>query len=790
MTSTIASSLTITFDKLCHELSSRYVWLFLIFSFGLNAQIFRPSLPSPPQETQPSPNPNKRVVPPRPDAPLQGEYNINAREQVRDGPWYHLRGGAIIDTSDMQIKADEIDYNEETGEVDARGHVHYENFTRGEKIDCERVEYNTETETGKFYDPSGTAQSQIQSRPGMLTTQNPFYFQGHWAERFENHYVLYDGFLTDCVVPHPWWRLKGPKFDVVPGDHAIAHHAWFYLKGLPLFYTPWFYKSLKKEPRKSGFLVPNIGNSSLHGKMFGAGYYWAINRSYDMTYRGLYYSEAGLAHHVELRGKVNQKTDFDLTVFGIKSTQPEDVAPSGVKVNFLGRSDFGNGWEGRVNVDYLSSFAFLQQFTQSFNEAVFSETHSVGYVTKHWADFGVAFVAERNVDFESTTPGDTVEIRKLPSVEFTQHEHEFDFKGWPIWFGFDSSAGLLHRSEPGFETAQFVDRLDFAPHVTTAFRWHDIQITPTFGVRETNYGQSVQSGFLSNQDILRSSRDLTVELVLPSLERIFKAPSWMGEKVKHVIEPRITYKYVTGIDETYNQVIRFDALDLFTNTNQLEFSLTNRLLAKDKNGTVSDFLTWQVRWDRYFDPTFGGAIQYCGGVGQPACQRNVIASELALTGFEFLDQPRTYSPVSSMLRLQSKVNFEWRADYDPLTEKLINSSISADGRIQKYFFGIGQTLINTNPVLLPPANQVSFTFGYGGMNTKGWNYRFDMHYDYKASMLQYWQAYVTYNTDCCGFSVQYRRFSLGARDDSQIQVAFAISNVGTFGTLKKQDRVF
>jgi len=38
--------------------------------------------------------------------------------------------------------------------------------------------------------------------------------------------------------------------------------------------------------------------------------------------------------------------------------------------------------------------------------------------------------------------------------------------------------------------------------------------------------------------------------------------------------------------------------------------------------------------------------------------------------------------------------------------------------------------------------------------------------------------------------VQYRRFSLGARDDSQVQVAFAVSNVGTFGTLKRQERIF
>ncbi len=204
-------------------------------------------------------------------------------------------------------------------------------------------------------------------------------------------------------MPRPWWFLKGPEFDVVPGEHAIARRSWFYLRKIPLFYTPWFYKSLEKEPRKSGFLIPDVGNNSLHGKMVGFGYYWAISRSFDLTYLGQYYSLAGLANHAELRGKINEKTGFDLTVFGIKDTQQTTPDASGFRVNLSAKSDLGDGWEARGVLDYLSSFHFLNQFTQSFNEAIFSETHSVGFVTKHWGDFGVDFLAQRDVNFQSVT---------------------------------------------------------------------------------------------------------------------------------------------------------------------------------------------------------------------------------------------------------------------------------------------------------------------------------------------------------------------------------------------------
>ena len=720
--------------------------------------------------------------------PTKDEYLVSAIYKDIEGNVYHLRGAVRVETTDILVTADEIDWDEETGDVEARGHVHFEDFPRGEKMDCDRAEYNIEEETGQFYDVTGTAVSQVQARPGLLTTTNPYYFQSKWVERLEDHYILHDGFLTDCLVPHPWWVLKAPEFDIIPGDHAIARHSWFYLKKIPLFYTPYFYKSLKKEPRKSGLLVPNIGNSSQHGKMLGVGYYWAISRSFDLTYRAIYYTSAGIASHADFRGKLGVNSDFDLTVFGVNATQTNPSTESGVRVVLNAKGDLGNGWEGRGILDYLSSFGFLQDFTQNYNEAVSSETHSVGFIGKHWGDIGVNFVAQRDVNFESTTPGQTITIQKLPDAELFGRDHEVDFLNWPFWVSFEASGGLVDRGqpeivagEPALHTGLLVDRVDLAPHLTTAFKWHDFSLIPTVGIEETEYGKSMDNGSVIARTLLRNSRDAQVQLIFPSFERVFNAPFWIGKKMKHVIEERVTYKYVNGINN-FNDVIRFDELDLLTNTNQLEFSVVNRLLAKDKNGTVTDFLTWELRFDRYFDPTFGGAV--LPGV------RNVIDSSIDLTGFAFLAGPRSYSPVVSVIRIQSKVGIEWRTDYDPLYHEIVNSSVQVDGRIKKWFWSAGHTVAHTDPILMPSANQLHSRAGYGNPNAKGWNAGFDINYDYKQGILQFWDFQVTKNTDCCGFSLQYRRFNLGLRDDVQIEGAFAISNIGTFGSLQKQDRMF
>lgn len=205
------------------------------------------------------------VIPriPRPDAPPPGIVRVKALiRQEKEGSTYHLRGQAQMETADMLLRGDEIDYDDESGNAEARGHVYYQNFVGGEILEADRVEYNTINETGKYFNIRGSSPAKIDTRPGILTTTNPFSFQGKWAERLGDRYILHDGFITDCKLPGPWWTLRGPIFDVIPGDRAIAHKSVFWVRRVPIFYFPMLYKSLEKEPRKSGLLTPNIGNSS------------------------------------------------------------------------------------------------------------------------------------------------------------------------------------------------------------------------------------------------------------------------------------------------------------------------------------------------------------------------------------------------------------------------------------------------------------------------------------------------------------------------------------------------
>ena len=148
-----------------------------------------------------------------------------------------------------------------------------------------------------------------------------------------------------------------------------------------------------------------------------------------------------------------------------------------------GRSDLGRGFMARGSLNYLSSLVFRQAFTETFHEAISSEVHSLGSITKQWSSYSLDLVFARIDNFQSTDKGDSIVIRKLPELQFSSRDKQISERVLPIWVSFDGSAGLLRRTQPLFQTRQFTERADFQPRVTTALYWKGFHLVPSFAVR-------------------------------------------------------------------------------------------------------------------------------------------------------------------------------------------------------------------------------------------------------------------------------------------------------------------
>src|ERR1051325_10633699 len=336
-----------------------------------------------------------QTVPTEPSALDHEDVTIRSLQQEKDGVVYILRGQVEIHYGACTLFADEATYNSDTGDVTAEGHVVLNGETTDEHLQATHGTYNTRTETGKFENVIGTIGMQSRERRFVLTSQTPFYFTGKTVEKSSpDHYVVHDGAVTTCQLPKPKWQFFAGKITVDVAGDAKIYNSTFRIEGVPILYFPYATHPVTRQ-RKSGLLVPNIGNSSRKGFVLGESGYWAINRTMDLLAGAEYFSKRGWAPQGEFRARPSERSFVDFNFFSVfdhgilqpdPSTPPNqtpkliNVDQGGTNVRLDAESTFHN-FRAVANVDYLSSYVFRLAFNEVFTAAVNSEVKSQAFLT-------------------------------------------------------------------------------------------------------------------------------------------------------------------------------------------------------------------------------------------------------------------------------------------------------------------------------------------------------------------------------------------------------------------------
>jgi LPS-assembly protein len=766
------------------------------------------------------------------------EVTIRAREQEKVGNVYSLRGDVEIFFRNFVFRADEIRYDQDSGELTATGHAVLDGGPHDEHISATSATYNIKTETGTFRDVVGTIGIRMRGKNVVLTSSNPFVFTGKTVKKSgRDRFLVLNGTVTSCSLPHPKWTFNAEKVDVTVGEGAKMYHSTFRLKSIPIFYFPYVQHPVDNLGRQSGFLIPTIGQSSRKGFIFGESFYWAISRSADTTVGAEYYSARGWSQHGNFRARPSEHSYIDFTYFGVMDRGApgtgQDQGGENAKLN--AELDLPEGFRAVASIEYLSSFLFRLAFSDSFTQAINSEAKSVAFVSKNFNGFSFNTMVGRYQNFQSSAHGDQILILHMPTFELSSMERPLVGR---LMTSFDVTAEGVSRREPDFVTSSLVGRFDVFPRLSVPVTAKGWGFRPEVALRDTVYTERLNPdggvGTPESESLNRRAVEGSFELRPPALSKIFDHPV-AGRKLKHVIEPLIIYRYVGGVDR-FNQIIRFDERDILSNTSEVEYRLMNRLYAKrhgnpqegcvqqapkdeanplakpekaeaipgtatvparceDTGSSTRDVVTWEVSQKYFLNQDFSGAVI-------PG-RRNVLTTTEELTGIAFLTEPRKWSPLVSKLRVQTSANtdVQWQIDYDFKKGWINSSTVFANYRIGEFFMGGSQAFLHvpgevvtstgTGVVAPDKFNQFRLLAGYGHPNKRGLSAGASVGVDANLNFLQYAALQTTYNWDCCGFSVEYRRFALGSvRNENQFRFAFTLSNVGTFGNLRRQERLF
>jgi LPS-assembly protein len=716
----------------------------------------------------------------------RGVIEIEARQQRYEGNVYYAEGQVEVRYQGFVLRTERLEFNATSGEAVARGKVEFE--ADNQRLEAEEARYNIRTGRGFFRQVRGQIHVVHAANRDVLRSPNPFSFEAREVERVDARtYRLRQAWVTVCEPEKPLWRFHTASATIRVERNARLRHASFRLLDIPVLYLPYATAPVGRKLRQSGFLVPHGANTSNKGMVVGTAYYWAPTEWMDLTLGGEYLSKRGFSHAAELRAVPREGVTVNAGYFAVNDRGL--VGPGGTRLKQGGHQAnvsldgyLPGGWRAVLDFHKLTSLKFRLAFAETFERAVNSEVRSTLFLTNNARGFSVNFSGSNYKNFLSAEPETAVVLRAAPGARVSSVD-QAPFRRWPLYFGFHVAAEALHRSEPGFSTPDAVQRFEVAPRVTLPLRWGPwLGITPTFVARTTRYGAQVQSGALAPRPLVRNTQEVTVDVWPPALARIFTGRS---ARWKHVIEPQLIYRYVRGVND-FGRFLRFDENDILTDTNEIEYGITQRLLRRKGDGEADEVLSWRVAQKRYFDPMFNGALV-------PG-ERNVFRATALFSPFAFADGPRTYSPVVSDLRVTPGGRFDaqFRLDIDPQRRKITAAGTLVKMRpYRESFVTLAHFATRNAAVLQPRSHQVSALAGYGQTTRPGLNAAFGFSYDVQRKFLQSQLVQVSFNGRCCGIGFEYRRLALGpVRSENQFRVALMIANVGTFGNLRRQEKLF
>ncbi|HVM99694.1 MAG TPA: LPS assembly protein LptD [Caulobacteraceae bacterium] len=233
--------------------------------------------PLPPLPHMGAPIGRAQPIPPEDDGLAGGGFYLEADQLIDDEANHTVAAHGSVEAryNGRVVRADAIDYDQSTGVVTAKGDVTLINadgtfeFAQSAVLDKQLSAGVAMAFSSRLKDNISIAAASVVRRSPDLQEMNQAIF-------------------TPCPVcakqPVPTWSIHARKVIEDKQRQLIYFQgAVVEVKGVPLLYVPALWEPTPETPRKSGFLIPQINQSSLRGLTYEQPYLQVISPSEDLV---------------------------------------------------------------------------------------------------------------------------------------------------------------------------------------------------------------------------------------------------------------------------------------------------------------------------------------------------------------------------------------------------------------------------------------------------------------------------------------------------------------------------
>ncbi len=501
--------------------------------------------------------------------PVDNSVDASADAVRADDGKVMLDGSTLINYQDRQIRADNAQYDKNTGMVTIDGELSYS--TPDFKLQSKEATVDINNNTFR----SGES-SYVLTLDGRIA-------QGRASKLVRDKKArvkLWDATYSTCPPGEEAWNIKASKIrlDSVEGI-GTAKNITLRFRGVPILYAPAFSFPIN-DKRKTGFLAPSFRQADNTGFELLIPWYWNIAPNLDATITPRYMSIWGTQIQGEFRYK-NPVGDWRLNTEYLNDKDSGDLRRF---TRFRHRGNLTERWLTLIDASFVTDKDYFNDFGDSLNIA--SITHLDRRAEIRFRDrvndFLVRLQSYQTVDKE--IPAAKRPYLRLPQISWNA---SLPVARYGVKAGLRSEAVYFDR-----EDSVTGSRVNVNPSLSLPLNSDFWFFTPTAGWHFTNYQlQNISS--TDNEEVSESS----IERSLPygSLDGGLFFDRRIGSKGSvQTFEPRIFYLHTPfknqndipvfdsgELDFNISQLFRenrFSGADRIADANQLSTAITTRFI--------------------------------------------------------------------------------------------------------------------------------------------------------------------------------------------------------------------
>ena len=638
---------------------------------------------------------------------------------------FTVTNGVLVKYGGAVLTADQAVLNQDTGEVVADGAVRIQ---QGDQLwASEHVRYNFKTRQME------ATQFRTGQTPALAAGK------GLHADLTNRVYYGTNALLTTDDVARPALKVRARRVKIIPGKKFVAYDAVLYAGPVPVFYFPYYTRSLGENENHFNFTP---GYRSLFGPFVLGSYTWYLNNQLNGVVRLDYRQKRGPGAGADFNYDFGPWGRGSLSYYYIHDDEPNidelgvPIPENRQRLYFNYRANPATNLYLLSQVRYESDVAMDRDFFEGDyrrdpQPSTFVEAN------KFWHNFSLdAYYQPQVNDFLQT-------VERLPDIRLTGFRQQVG--SLPIYYESESSAGyyrqvfavnaITNESPPGlnYEAAR-ADTYHQLLLPETFFGW--LNVTPRAGGRFTAYSAASGPGATTDQEnrgVFNTGAEVT-----------FKASRlWPGAEsglldvngLRHIIQPSANYVFVPNPTTPSNQLPQFDyelpslwllplefpdfnSIDAIDSQNVIRWGLANKLQTK-RDGQVADLLDWSLYTDWRL---------------RPESHQSTFSDVFS----DLLLRPRSWLTLESLIRYDPN-NGRLRMAYETLTFKPNNIW---SWRLGQYYLAddLGAEF-SPSPGLVGGNNVYTSTLYY--RLDENWGFRMAHYFDALSGRLQE-QAYTVY----------------------------------------------